>query len=361
MKSELIGIILFVVLLLLVTSAASVERRISSTSDNYYTFIRNSNGKYWEATTENIQVAINDLGDKSGTVWLPGNKFFVFTETLILHENVILDMGGCSFVIAEGYDFDMVDMGDGSAILDGNIDVALQDKFTSYTSFDAPHAAILINASNNINSLLIKNMNLESFGHEGYSPRLGRGYGIYLHATDTNVPQKISNVVVEGVYLRCFENGIRIENERNPGAGEYGAIIDGNTFLDISTSSLSYMINITRNTEVPRSKCSASNNTFMYLLLQPGRSAYYGDTDISWQYFYFDGYGNSIKYVTCWDWGKAYGSSHGKAPGVLSSDSSHCCLMGRTQMDSVTNDGANNILFNFGSSSLTLNDVMELG
>ena len=41
-----------------VGSALATTRTISSSNDNIYTMIRNSNGNYWEANSNNIQVAI---------------------------------------------------------------------------------------------------------------------------------------------------------------------------------------------------------------------------------------------------------------------------------------------------------------
>jgi len=58
-------------LLISVSSVHSVTRIISSTEDTVATYIRNSNGKYWEATGDNIQAAIDDLGSDGGVVWLP--------------------------------------------------------------------------------------------------------------------------------------------------------------------------------------------------------------------------------------------------------------------------------------------------
>ena len=65
-----------IILLTLVISVASISRTITSDSDNIDTFIRNSNGNYWEATGANIQAAIDDLS-LGGTVWLPGNITFL--------------------------------------------------------------------------------------------------------------------------------------------------------------------------------------------------------------------------------------------------------------------------------------------
>ena len=55
-----------VFLLIAVPTVLSVTRTISSSQDNMETFIRNSNGMYWEANAGNIQAAIDDLVSTNG-------------------------------------------------------------------------------------------------------------------------------------------------------------------------------------------------------------------------------------------------------------------------------------------------------
>ena len=52
-------------------------------------YIKNSDGNTYEPTTENIQVAIDDLGEKGGTVWLPPKTFYI-SHHLILNDKVKL-------------------------------------------------------------------------------------------------------------------------------------------------------------------------------------------------------------------------------------------------------------------------------
>ncbi len=68
---------LLAVLIVLMLSVSSiqifgnVERVITNTSDNYPSFITNSNGGIWNATAANLQTAINDLNNNTGWVYLP--------------------------------------------------------------------------------------------------------------------------------------------------------------------------------------------------------------------------------------------------------------------------------------------------
>jgi len=84
------------VLLLIVASATSSSQLAPDAHDDLLTYIKNSNGNYWMSTGENIQVALNDLDNTSGTVWLPGSTTLTVNSTIILWNNVILDMGGIS-------------------------------------------------------------------------------------------------------------------------------------------------------------------------------------------------------------------------------------------------------------------------
>jgi len=85
-KFEIIGALLFIALLVAV-SAESVTRTITDSTDNSYTLIRNSNGKYWAATGDNLQIAINDLGSGGGTVWVGSD--ITLTTTLKLNRSYI--------------------------------------------------------------------------------------------------------------------------------------------------------------------------------------------------------------------------------------------------------------------------------
>ncbi len=96
-KIEAAMAIIFVIILA-VAGVASVTRIISDSSDNSYTFIRNSNGNYWDATGDNIQIAINDLGSDGGTVYLPAGTL-VPTTVIQLKNNVKLVGSGIGVTI----------------------------------------------------------------------------------------------------------------------------------------------------------------------------------------------------------------------------------------------------------------------
>lgn len=359
------NIIVCTIGLILLTGAAasSVTRIISVNNDNVYTMIYNSNGKYWEATTANIQKAINDLDNNSGTVWLPGNKTFIFNSTLIIHKNITLDMGGCSFQIDPNSNITMVEMKDGSTIKNGNIDVALHnDHHDSDTKFWEPHSCIYLNASSYIKSATISNMNLESIS-KGYNEPdyyddtyTGRGYGIHLHATNVSVPQLITNVNVECLYTRNFYHAIFIQNERHPINNEPGAHIDDNIFERLFNDADSYYINVSRNTNVDRTNCSTSRNVFNLIQFQTGRSNYWGGDEITWKLIITDGYGNIFTNIMGWDHNWLRGDEYWV---ILTSDTDHCYISGRCFLSTYCiNNGQDNTIFDNGDSTLIISSVV---
>ncbi|MCD4663924.1 MAG: right-handed parallel beta-helix repeat-containing protein [Bacteroidales bacterium] len=98
------------VIILAVAGVASVTRMISDSSDNSYTFIRNSNGNFWETTGSNIQNAIDDLGSDGGTVYLPAGTLTP-TDIIYLNSNIRLIGSGIGVTIIKaesGYGSTMI-------------------------------------------------------------------------------------------------------------------------------------------------------------------------------------------------------------------------------------------------------------
>ena len=59
-KIEATLVLLLLVSIVAAASVISVTRMISDSHDDVDTYIRNSNGNYWECTEANIQAAIDD-------------------------------------------------------------------------------------------------------------------------------------------------------------------------------------------------------------------------------------------------------------------------------------------------------------
>lgn len=102
-KIEAAMAIIFVIILA-VAGVASVTRMISDSSDNSYTFIRNSNGNYWEPIGSNVQLAIDDLdNDNGGTVWVGSS---VTLDSPIYMKNYVqLDFQNNKVTLANNIEF----------------------------------------------------------------------------------------------------------------------------------------------------------------------------------------------------------------------------------------------------------------
>lgn len=111
-KVEVIGAIIFVALLVAV-SVAAVTRTITDSTDNSYTFIRNSNGKYWAATGANLQTAVNDLAATGGTVWVGSD--ITLTSALKINKSYI-SVDFQSHRITLGADIEFINVSGSSAV-----------------------------------------------------------------------------------------------------------------------------------------------------------------------------------------------------------------------------------------------------
>lgn len=87
----------FVLVLVVATSfSGALTRIITDSSDNVSTFITNSNGNSWEATTTNIQLAIYDLNGTTGEVKIPPGYFEL--DKLIIPKHVtVIGSGSLSY------------------------------------------------------------------------------------------------------------------------------------------------------------------------------------------------------------------------------------------------------------------------
>ncbi len=64
---------------------------------DYSQYIHNSNGKYLEATTNNIQLALWDLNGTGGNIHLPETTYYI-NKTIIVPSNVTIRGNGAHFI-----------------------------------------------------------------------------------------------------------------------------------------------------------------------------------------------------------------------------------------------------------------------
>ena len=64
------------------------------------------------------------MDNSSGIVWLPGGLTFYLLDTIVVWENIILDMQGSEFRLPEGTDCHVVELKNRAGIKNGVINVA---------------------------------------------------------------------------------------------------------------------------------------------------------------------------------------------------------------------------------------------
>lgn len=132
-KIEAIIVISFIMLLTAV-SVASVTRTISDSRDDFYTFIRNSKGNYWEATETNIQAAIDDL-TSGGAVWLPDCNISISTTIEMDNDISLIGVGKNSTLhLASNSNRDLIQINGKSNILIENVHLSINGN--AQTTYD---------------------------------------------------------------------------------------------------------------------------------------------------------------------------------------------------------------------------------
>ena len=201
-----------------VVSVTSVTRTISDSNDNFYTFIRNSNGNYWEVSSSNIQKAIDDLNNNSGTVYLPGNTTITTMGTITVWNNVKLELQGST--IKPSISFDVFRLRENSQIMNGRIDcsdITMQDE----------HACIKLNGDDQIEygSTGVFNMHLIGGGH--YTNTQGTAIYLYCDGGGTQI-DNLMWCTFDNIQTNYFTYGIRFNV--SGATNDYNSFANGHIF-----------------------------------------------------------------------------------------------------------------------------------
>lgn len=200
----------------------SVTRTISDTQDNKDTLIRNSNGKYWDVTGANIQVAIDDVASSGGgSVWV-GNDV-TLTSAINMKNHVQLDF--LSNEVTLGDDIEFVRFADRCK------HAAVRNAIV-YTSDDHTEGIITMYISPGIPPSwsdqtrynLVENIKIygqpTDMSHHNWT-------GIHIHMDGDS---DISLNTFRHIFMRGAGNGILLECNHN------GAYANGNVFEDMFIS-----------------------------------------------------------------------------------------------------------------------------
>lgn len=195
--------------------------KMNGSYSEYDTMIRNSNGKYWEATATNIQTAIWDLnGTDGGTVWLPGNMTHIVRYSAIsIEDKVILDLGGSKIYC--GHDVNIFKLSGARSVIRNGL-ICSGEAFKS--------AAIWVTHNGNAGRRI---EGIQFYGDTG----LDQGTAIYFDATNTG--DSVYGVIVSNVWIYGFSNSIFMETADN-------GWCNGNVIDNVWFDSYTYGINMSR-------------------------------------------------------------------------------------------------------------------
>jgi len=279
---------IFFLILLGAIAVESVTRTISDDQDNVYTLIRNSNGKYWDVTVANIQVAINDLSNTSGAVWLPGLQTFTVSKTIMMGIDVTLDLGGSK--IKPSGNFDVVHMMPGSQLQNGFIDVSAITTFNrACILFDGKDSAGSSYLYSNHPQTAVFNICMNSASY--------RGIGIWMVCDhSTSAIHSIDAVSIRHVRARLFRYAL-LMNATNGVAGQQQWI--NNTHVDDCWFNVNTYNIYIRATGINN---YVAANDFTRIAVQPQNTN-------TLSALYCDGWYNYFN-MMAWDWSGAGGRAY---------------------------------------------------
>lgn len=280
---------IFIILGLALTPFAnSVTQVITSDSNNNVTFITNSNGGLWEATGSNIQLAINDCDNVTGSkVTLAPGVTYTTSSSIDTWYNMTLDLNGGT--IAPNGDFNVTNVYISSKLMNGRIDTSGVGGYSSNAVVIVPALGSgggeptwrFSYASCEV-STGIYNLDLISTGQNGVGVNMSiSGGNSHIYFVDaSNVYTKQFNI---GFYLGCTTGGG----------------LNGNKFSDLYSWDEKYgiFINDGGTSEI-------SGNSFVDCQFQP-----YDSTNI-YAIYINGGNGNIFSNVVVWDWGSKGDSSY---------------------------------------------------
>jgi len=225
--------------------------------------IRNSKGGEWEATSENIQVAIDSLNGERGMVWVPGGKTYTI-EPIVVKQDCILNLGFGTYIPNGDSDY-MFSLEKGAGLWNGYINI-------ENTGFDG--TCVLIDGEDYKNMMTnrvrIYNLDLNSNSNVGTA---------FWFLCDGTGLQAITMVELSHIRTRRFEYSIRMSSI-TPYDGSSGCFINANDISHIWMNEDKYGIYIEDHHEegVQWDRSETSGNFFsdIYYQTPGGTYATYG-------------------------------------------------------------------------------------
>lgn len=218
------------------------------------TKIQNSNGKSWSATGANIQLAIDDLGDVGGTVWLPTGTITV-SAVINVDSNITITGTGVGTVLflADGSDCDVFDITTESNItienflIDGNnasntdnplIDIQSAGAGNAATRYITVRDMVLLNCGTSMvdvhyddNSwyLLVENCRFDGIERDQGQYPAGIWFSGFNAILKNNWIENTygSGIVIEAASAEAMAQNIVIDGNFVTGYTGYGILAEG--------------------------------------------------------------------------------------------------------------------------------------
>lgn len=190
-------------------SVMSVTRTITGSSDTIETYIRNSNGNYWEATGSNIQTAIYDFNstDGHGTVTVPPGTYDLSSGINITRDKITLFGYGATLRYTSAIQDAFITIGDTHSA--SNITILGFSFDGSNQTVDNGHAEIGIEWTMTGCGIVVNNKNdvgtENTFIRDCYFKDIpNEGIGIYdLLDEGENINTRIDNCVFDHIGFRA--------------------------------------------------------------------------------------------------------------------------------------------------------------
>ena len=267
-----------------VSSVMSVTRTITDSSDTIETYIKNSNGNYWSATGANIQVAINDCDNVSGSwVKLTGANYSL-TSGINLWYNVSLDTKGSIFFPNGNYTIFTVYPASEitSSSTECIIDVTGVGEYNTSVIVVVPYQSTAPTPF--FRQSIIYSHKRTSVKHVSIVSDNQQGTGLYLHVDANN--ENIGAMIFDDIYLKDLYRGIYLCND------DANGFINANYFSHIFTYKVMYAIYLE---EIQN---EISGNMFVDINVQPSAST------VDYHAITMDGNCNfnTFTNLIIWDW-----------------------------------------------------------
>jgi len=297
-KAEVVFVALFLVGIS-AFSVMSVTRTITDSSDTIDTYIRNSNGKYWEVTEANLATALADAG-AFGYVWV-GDDITLTSKInfsgLVGGDGITLDFQGHNVTVPTGCSFINITNNNYATVKNVNIIVNSGLTYPTDAGLDNHEDIIEVFGKTDVTRvdfLELSNIYIDNRGEmdQDANPLGGNAHyyhnwtGIYLNVETDGDTARINSCVFRDIVIEGCNIGIKLETS-------VSSYINANLFDNIYFNQYQVGISFRNN-----GSNGINENLFRHIKGQTGAYSEYGVFNIG-------GTDNNFKDMLFFDWNTA--------------------------------------------------------